>query len=89
MTQPTLFETRTVDFQTHHKGLRGKMIECIHRFYLKRGRLPILAERRCKGTDNDRETLLAENMEVLSKWRLNSQRATYSWGVRQIQKAVK
>ena len=84
MTQATLFETCTVDFKTNHKGLRGKMIECIRRFYLKRGRLPILAERRCKGTDNDRETLLEENIEVLSKWRLNSQRATYSWALRKL-----
>ena len=84
MNQLTLFETRTVDFKINHKGLRGEVIKCIELFYNTHKRFPQPAQRRLKGSDNDRETVLAN--ESLKKWKKSSQRATYSWALRKVLK---
>jgi hypothetical protein len=85
--QPNLF-----DFDTSkkkiiigvHKGLRGEMVRLVREYKDKHGRLPMLAVRRHKGSDNDRETLLETNAETLKQYKKNSQRATYSWVVKNI-----
>jgi len=67
-----------------HKGLRGEMVRLVREYYLKHGKLPMLAVRRHKGSDTDRETLLETNAETLEQWKKNSQRATYSWVVKNL-----
>ena len=68
-----------------HKGLRGEMVRLVREYYLKHGKLPMLAVRRHKGSDTDRETLLETNAETLKQWKnKNSQRATYSWVVKNL-----
>ena len=67
-----------------HKGLRGEMVRLVREYYLKHGKLPMLAVRRHKGSDNDRETLLETNAETLKQYKKNSQRATYSWVVKNL-----
>lgn len=67
-----------------HKGLRGKMVDLIREYYVKHGKLPMLPKRRHKGSDNDRETLLETNAETLKQWKKSSQRATFSWVVKNI-----
>ena len=67
-----------------HRGLRGVMLSCIVDFAKSKNRLPELAKRRCKGSDNDRETLLEKNREALKKWKMNSQRSTFSWCIRSV-----
>ena len=68
-----------------HKGLRGEMVRLVREYYLKHGKLPMLAVRRHKGSDNDRETLLETNAETLKQWKnKNSKRATYSWVVKNL-----
>jgi len=81
---PELFPQLTCKFPKHHKGLRGEVIKCIELFYNTHKRLPQPSQRRLKGSDNDRETVLAN--ESLKKWRKSSQRATYSWAVKVIDK---
>ncbi len=76
---PELFPHFPCKFPKHHKGLRGEVIKCIEKFYNTHKRFPQLAQRRLKGSDNDRETVLAN--ESLKKWTKSSQRATYSWAV--------
>ena len=67
-----------------HKGLRGEMVRLIREHYVKHGKLPMLPKRRHKGSDNDRETLLETNAEILKRWKKSSQRATFSWVVKNI-----
>jgi hypothetical protein len=68
-----------------HKGLRGEMVRLVREYYVKHGKLPTLPTRRHKGSDNDRETLLETNAETLKQWKnKNSQRATYSWVVKNL-----
>jgi hypothetical protein len=67
-----------------HKGLRGEMVRLVREYYVKHGKLPMLPKRRHKGSDNDRETLLETNAEILKQWKKNSQRATFSWVVNNI-----
>jgi len=67
-----------------HKGLRGEMVRLVREYYVKHGKLPMLPKRRHKGSDNDRETLLETNAETLKRWKKSSQRATYSWVLRNI-----
>jgi hypothetical protein len=67
-----------------HKGLRGEMVRLVREYYAKHGKLPMLPKRRHKGSDNDRETLLETNAETLEQWKKNSQRATYSWVVKNL-----
>ena len=67
-----------------HKGLRGEMVRLIREYYAKHGKLPMLPKRRHKGSDNDRETLLETNAETLKQWKKSSQRATFSWVLRNI-----
>jgi len=75
-----LFPLPPCKFPKHHKGLRGEVIKCIELFYNTHKRIPQPAQRRLKGSDNDRETVLAS--ESLKRWKKSSQRATYSWGVK-------
>ena len=67
-----------------HKGLRGVMVELVRAYKEEHGKLPMLPKRRQKGSDNDRETLLEKNAEVLKQWKKSSQRATFSWVVKNI-----
>ena len=67
-----------------HKGLRGEMVRLIREYYAKHGKLPMLPKRRHRGSDNDRETLLEKNAEILKRWKKSSQRATFSWVVNNI-----
>ena len=68
-----------------HKGLRGVMVELVRAYKEEHGKLPMLPKRRQKGSDNDRETLLEANAETLKQWKnKNSQRATFSWVVKNI-----
>ena len=68
-----------------HKGLRGEMVELVREYKEEHGKLPMLPKRRQKGSDNDRETLLEKNAETLKHWKnKNSQRATFSWVLRNI-----
>lgn len=67
-----------------HKGLHGEMVRLIREYKEEYGKLPMLPKRRHKGSDNDRETLLEENAEVLKQWKKSSQRATFSWVVKNI-----
>lgn len=67
-----------------HKGLRGVMVELVRAYKEEHGKLPMLPKRRQKGSDNDRETLLETNAETLEQWKKNSQRATYSWVVKNL-----
>jgi hypothetical protein len=67
-----------------HKGLRGEMVRLIREYKTKHGKLPMLPKRRHKGSDNDRETLLETNAETLKQWKKSSQRATFSWVVKNI-----
>ena len=68
-----------------HKGLRGEMVRLVREYYVKHGKLPMLPKRRHKGSDNDRETLLETNAEILKQWKnKSSQRATFSWVLRNI-----
>jgi hypothetical protein len=67
-----------------HKGLRGEMVRLVREYYAKHGKLPMLAVRGRKGSDNDRETLLETNAETLKQYKKNSQRATYSWVVKNL-----
>ena len=67
-----------------HKGLRGEIVRLIREYYIKHGKLPMLAVRRHKGSDADRETLLETNAETLKQWKKNSQKATYSWVVKNL-----
>ena len=67
-----------------HKGLRGEMVRLIREYKAKHGKLPMLPKRRHKGSDNDRETLLETNAETLKQWKKSSQRATFSWVLRNI-----
>jgi hypothetical protein len=60
------------------------MVRLVREYKDKHGRLPMLAVRRHKGSDNDRETLLETNAETLKQWKKNSQRATYSWVVKNL-----
>ena len=78
---PELFPQPPCKFPKHHKGLRGEVMKCIELFYSTYKRLPQPSQRRLKGSDNDRETVLTN--ESLKKWRKSSQRATYSWAVKQ------
>ena len=80
--QYSLFLHAPCKFPKHHKGLRGEVIKCIEEFYNTHKRLLQPSQRRLKGSDNDRETVLAN--ESLKKWRESSQRATYSWAVKVI-----
>jgi hypothetical protein len=86
-------QTNLFDFETSktkiiigvHKGLRGEMVRLVREYYAKHGKLPMLAVRGRKGSDNDRETLLETNAETLKQWKnKNSQRATYSWVVKNL-----
>ena len=67
-----------------HKGLRGVMVELVRAYKEQHGKLPMLPKRRQKGSDNDRETLLEKNAEILKQWKKSSQRATFSWVVKNI-----
>ena len=67
-----------------HKGLRGVMVELVREYKEEHGKLPMLPKRRQKGSDNDRETLLEKNAEILKQWKKSSQRATFSWVVKNI-----
>jgi len=67
-----------------HKGLRGVMVELVRAYKEEHGKLPMLPKRRQKGSDNDRETLLEKNAEILKQWKKSSQRATFSWVVKNI-----
>ena len=67
-----------------HKGLRGKMVKIVRAYKEEYGKLPMLPKRRQKGSDNDRETLLETNAEILKQWKKNSQRATFSWVIKHI-----
>lgn len=67
-----------------HKGLRGKMVDLIREYKEKHGKLPMRPRRRHKGSDNDRETILEVNAEILKQWKKSSQRATYSWILKNI-----
>ena len=68
-----------------HKGLRGVMVELVREYKEEHGKLPMLPKRRQKGSDNDRETLLEKNAETLKQWKnKSSQRATFSWVVKNI-----
>ena len=67
-----------------HKGLRGVMVELVREYKEEHGKLPMLPKRRQKGSDNDRETLLEKNAEILKRWKKSSQRATFSWVVKNI-----
>lgn len=67
-----------------HKGLRGEMVRLIREYKEQHGKLPMLPKRRHNGSDNDRETLLEKNAEALKQWKKSSQRATFSWVVKNI-----
>lgn len=67
-----------------HKKLRGEIVRLVREYYAKHGKLPMLAVRGRKGSDNDRETLLETNAETLKQYKKNSQRATYSWVVKNL-----
>ena len=78
--QNELFPQPPCKFPKHHKGLRGEVLKCVEEFYNTRQRLPERSQRRLRGSDNDRETVLAN--ESLTPWKKNSQRATYSWAMK-------
>ena len=60
------------------------MVELVRAYKEEHGKLPMLPKRRQKGSDNDRETLLEKNAEILKQWKKSSQRATFSWVVKNI-----
>lgn len=63
---------------SQHKGLRGAMVKAVLNYYEKRQRFPLPA----RITTVDRETVLAENKDLLAfNHNIKSQRATFSWVV--------
>jgi len=80
-TQPQV-KARKTPTQCTHKGMRGEIIKYIEEFKNTHQRLPELVKRHGMCGRGDREGILAINKENLKQWKLNSQRATYSWALK-------